>query len=211
MSRMVTMRIAAALCLSLAVLIASRMPASAQRIPDIGRPIIPNMGGPWEIGFGEIELAAGLPEMQTLPFGAFEARLMTRPWSAQPPVPFLRLVQLEGRMEAALYEFWNSNHPEWLTPKGLDAMCRGRVCVRPLALKEQQDWMQFVGSLAAENACPIPRNEVSVCGDCPQLDIKTLVNGQYREQNCQNPRSATLGAQMMSLMSSAQQTARKAR
>ena len=166
----------------------------------------------WEITFAQVEAAAGLPDLRTAAPKTFEARLMQRPWSAMGPVPFLRLVQIDGAVTAQLFVFWAPTRVAPVQrPQGADIMCRDGVCVRPIDIKEQRDWAKVVESLASQNACPIKNanpNVVRGCADCDHLWIKTAVEGQYREQSCNLPGSETSASVLLQLM---QRSARAAR
>lgn len=160
----------------------------------------------WEITFAQVEAAAGLSDLRTAAPKTFEARLMERPWSAMGPVPFLRLVRIDGTVTAQLFVFWAPMRMAPVQrPQGADMMCRDGVCVRPIDIKEQRDWAQVVESLASQNACPIKRG---VCADCDHLWVKTAVEGQYREQSCNLPGSETSANSLLQLM---QRSARAAR
>jgi hypothetical protein len=156
----------------------------------------------WEITFAQVEAAAGLSDMRTAARETFEARLMQRPWSAAAPVPFLRLVRIDGAVRAQLFVFWApSRFAAGREPQGADIVCRDGVCVRPIDLKEQRDWTTVVGTLARQNACPIEHsNVVRGCADCDEIWIKTGVDGQYREQSCNLPGAETSADALLQLM-----------
>jgi len=156
----------------------------------------------WEITFVQVEAAAGLSEMRTAAPDTFEARLMERPWSAIAPVPFLRLIRIDGALRARLFVFWTlSNFAAGREPQGADIVCRDGVCVRPIDITEQRDWKDVVASLAHQNACPTKNSDsVTVCGDCEQIWIKTAVDGHYREQSCQLPGPETSAGALLQLM-----------
>jgi hypothetical protein len=102
-----------------------------------------------------------------------------------------------------LFVFWNPRQfPPGRQPRqGPAVVCRGRVCVVPLEIKEQRDWGEVVANLANHDACPVPSsNVVAVCADCEQLWIKTAVDGKYREQSCPMPRPETIAASLLALM-----------
>jgi hypothetical protein len=166
----------------------------------------------WEITFAQVEAAAGLSNLRTTAPKTFEARLMQRPWSAVGPVPFLRLVRVDGAVTAQLFLFWDpARMAPVQRPQGADITCRDRVCVRPIAIKEQRDWAKVVESLASQNACPIKNaspNVVIGCADCDHLWIKTAVEGRYREQSCNLPDAETPAGSLLQLM---QRSARAAR
>jgi hypothetical protein len=147
--------------------------------------------------------------MRTAAPETFEARLMERPWSAVAPVPFLRLVRVDGALSAQLFVFWApSRFAAGREPQAADIVCRDGVCVRPIDIKEQRDWKEVVANLAYQNACPIKNPDVAtVCGDCDQIWIKTAVDGRYREQSCQLPSSETSAGALLQLMKSAAQAA----
>jgi hypothetical protein len=93
----------------------------------------------WEITFAQVEAAAGLSNLRTGAPKTFEARLMERPWSAMGPVPFLRLVRIDGTVTAQLFVFWApARMAPVQRPQGADMMCRDGVCVRPIDIKEQR-------------------------------------------------------------------------
>ena len=123
---------------------------------------------------------------------------MERPWSAAKPLPFLRLIRLDGTLRAQLFVFWTPKYfaPGRL-PQGADIVCRDGVCVRPIDLQEQRDWGEVVASLAYQNACP---KNPGVCADCDQIWIKTAADGTYREQSCQMPGSDTAAGGLLQLM-----------
>jgi hypothetical protein len=124
----------------------------------------------WEITFAQVEAAAGLSDMRTAAPETFEARLMDRPWSTVAPVPFLRLVRIDGALSAQLFVFWApSPFAAGREPQGADIVCRDGVCVRPIDIKEQRDWTKVVANLAYQNACPNKNSDVTVCGDCNQI------------------------------------------
>lgn len=153
----------------------------------------------WEITFAQVEAAAGLPEMRAAGSETFEARLMKRPWSAIAPVPFLRLIRIDGAVHARLSVFWTPRHfPAGREPQGDDIVCRDEVCVRPIDITEQRDWKEVVAGLALQDACPI--KNPGACGDCEQIWIKTAVDGQYREQSCQLPGPGTAAGALLQLM-----------
>jgi hypothetical protein len=166
----------------------------------------------WEIKFAQVEAAAGLSNLRTAAPKTFEARLMQRPWSAVAPVPFLRLVRIDGAVTAQLFLFWDpARMAPVQRPQGADVTCRDRVCVRPIDIKEQRDWVKVVESLASRNACPIKNenpNAVMVCADCDHLWIKTAVEGQYREQSCNLPDSETSAGLLLQLMQISARAAR---
>jgi hypothetical protein len=156
----------------------------------------------WEITFAQVEAAAELSDMRTARRETFEARLMQRPWSAGAPLPFLRLVRIDGTVRAQLFVFWASGRlPPGRQPEGPDVLCRDGICVRPIGIKEQRDWGEVVASLAYQNACPTENpGVVGVCGDCDQIWIKTAADGKYREQSCQVPGSDTAAGALLQLM-----------
>ena len=156
----------------------------------------------WEITFAQVEVAAGLSDMRAARPETFEARLMQRPWSAVAPLPFLRLIRLDGTLRAQLFVFWTPKYfAAGRAPQGADIVCRDGVCVRPIDLKEQRDWEKVVADLAYQNACPTKsRDVVTVCGDCDQIWIKTATDGKYREQSCQSPGSETSAGSLLQLM-----------
>ena len=87
----------------------------------------------WEITFVQVEAAAGLSEMRTAAPDTFEARLMERPWSAIAPVPFLRLIRIDGALRARLFVFWTlSNFAAGREPQGADIVCRDGFALGPL-------------------------------------------------------------------------------
>jgi hypothetical protein len=156
----------------------------------------------WEITFAQVEAAAGLSDMRTARSETFEARLMERPWSAVKPLPFLRLIRLDGTLHAQLFVFWTPKYfAPGREPQGADTVCRDGVCVRPIDLKEQRDWGEVVASLAYQNACP-PKHPgvVPSCADCDQIWIKTATDGKYREQSCQVPDSDTAAGALLQLL-----------
>jgi hypothetical protein len=162
----------------------------------------------WEITFAQVEAAAGLSDIRTPTPETFEARLMERPWSAVAPVPFLRLVRSDERLTAQLFVFWAPRlFPPGRAPQGADIMCRDRVCVRPIDIKEQRDWTKVVENLAHQNACPAKDGGVTVCGDCEWIWIKTGVDKQYREQSCQLPGPDTSAGALLQLMKSSARAA----
>jgi hypothetical protein len=138
----------------------------------------------WEITFARVEASAGLLDMRAAGPETFEARLMQRPWSAVAPLPFLRLVRIDGKVRAQWLVYWASNRlPPGHQPEGAGVVCQDGVCVRPIDVKGQQNWEQIVASLISQNACPIESG--GVCGDCDQIWIKAAADGKYREQSCQ--------------------------
>jgi hypothetical protein len=156
----------------------------------------------WEITFARVEAAAGLSDLRTASSETVEARLMERPWSSVAPLPFLRVVRIDGTMHAQLFVFWAPGAiARDQRPTGVDIACREGICVRPIDLKEQLDWETVVASLAHQDACP-PKNtdSVTVCGDCEQIWIKTTTQGRYREQSCQQPRAGTSVDAVLGLM-----------
>jgi len=162
----------------------------------------------WEITFAEVEAVAGLPDLRSAPPETFEARLMQRPWSAVAPMPFLRIVRTGGTLRPQLFLFWN---PKLMAPgqrpKGADITCRDRVCVRPVELREQDDWQKVVASLARDNGCPSTNtNTVAVCADCDQIWAKTAVDGKYREETCGLGADSTL-SRMLAFLKRAAGTA----
>jgi hypothetical protein len=163
----------------------------------------------WEITFAQVEAAAGLSDMRTMSPETVEARLMERPWSAVAPLPFLRLIRLDGTLRAQLFVFWTPKYfAPGREPQGADIVCRDGVCVRPIELKEQRDWGKVVADLAYQNACPTKNpGVVPVCADCDQIWIKTAADGDYREQSCQQPRSETLAGSLLQLMKRSAQAA----
>jgi hypothetical protein len=167
----------------------------------------------WEITFAQVEAAAGLSNLRTAAPTTFEARLMQRPWSAVAPVPFLRLVRIDGAVTAQLFVFWDpSRMPPVQRPQGADITCRDRVCVRPIDIKEQRDWAKVVESLASQNACSIKNenpNVVGGCADCDHLWIKTALGGQYREQSCNLPDAETSAGSLLQLMQISARAARR--
>jgi hypothetical protein len=156
----------------------------------------------WEITFAQVEAAAGLADMRTARTETFEARLMERPWSAVGPLPFLRLIRLDGTLRAQLFVFWTPKHiAPGREPQGADIVCRDGVCVRPIELKEQRAWETVVADLADQNACPTKNaGVVPVCADCDEIWIKTATNGKYREQSCPVPGSDTSAGALLQLM-----------
>jgi hypothetical protein len=166
----------------------------------------------WEITFAQVEAAAGLSNLRTGAPKTFEARLMERPWSAMGPVPFLRLVRIDGTVTAQLFVFWApARMAPVQRPQGADMMCRDGVCVRPIDIKEQRDWAKVVESLASQNACPVKSENPNVarsCADCDHLWVKTAVDGQYREQSCNSPGSETLADSLLQLMQRSTRAAR---
>src|SRR5262245_25390419 len=87
------------------VIVASALSATlTTQIPELAQ---------WEITFAQVEAAAGLSDMRTARSETFEARLMQRPWSAVTPLPFLRLVRVDGTPRAQLFVFWT---PKYLAP-----------------------------------------------------------------------------------------------
>ena len=157
----------------------------------------------WEIMFAQVEAAAGLSDLRTAAPKTFEARLIRRPWSASAPVPFLRLVRIDGAVTAQLFVFWAPTRMAPVQrPQGADIMCLDGVCVRPIDVKEQRDWANVVASLASQSACPTKNdaNVVMSCADCDHLWIKTAVEGQYREQSCNGPGSETSAGSLLQLM-----------
>jgi hypothetical protein len=156
----------------------------------------------WEITFAQVEASAGLSDLRTASPEMVEARLMERPWSAVVPLPFLRLVGIDGRLRAQLFVFWDPRRfAPGREPKGPDIVCRDGICVRPIDIKEERDWGEVVTSLAHQDACPTKNSDVvAVCGDCDQIWIKTAADGQYREQSCQLPGSDTMAGTLLQLM-----------
>lgn len=164
----------------------------------------------WEITFAQVEAAARLSDLRTADPKTFEARLMRRPWSAMGPVPFLRLVRVDGAVTAQLFVFWEpARMAPGQRPQGADILCLDGVCVRPIDNKEQRDWAQVVASLASLSACPTKNdsNVTRVCADCEHLWIKTAVEGQYREQSCNAPDSETAASSLLLLMQRAARSA----
>jgi hypothetical protein len=157
----------------------------------------------WEITFAQVEAAARLSDLRTAGPKTFEARLMMRPWSAMAPLPFLRLVGIDGAVTAQLFVFWApARMAPVQRPQGTDIMCLDGVCVRPVDNKEQRDWAKVAASLASVSACPTKNdsNVVRGCADCEHLWIKTAVEGQYREQSCNYPGSETSANSLLQLM-----------
>ena len=175
------------------LVLAALILVNAQAIPERAK---------WEITFAQVEAAAGLSDMRTARSETFEARLMERPWSAFKPLPFLRLIRLDGTLHAQLFVFWTPKYfAPGREPHGADIACRDGVCVRPIDLKEQRDWGEVVASLAYQNACP-PKHPgvVPSCADCDQIWIKTATDGKYREQSCQVPESDTAAGALLQLL-----------
>ena len=115
-------------------------------------------------------------------------------------------------MRAQLFLFWNPNHmlPERSTGAGVT--CRNGVCVKPVELKEQDDWENVVTSLARRNGCSLPKtntNTVAVCADCGEIWAKTAVDGNYWEQRCQEPGADTTLGRMLAFMRRAAATAKQ--
>jgi hypothetical protein len=158
--------------------------------------------GRWEITFSQVEAAANLPTIRNEPSESLEARVMERPWSASAPLPFMRLVRIDGTVHAQLFVFWaTKNVPPGGQPSGSGIVCRDGVCVRPIEIKEKRDWGQVLSSLAYQDACPIrSRGIVSGCADCEQIWIKTIADANYREQSCQQPSPETLAGAMLEVM-----------
>jgi hypothetical protein len=156
----------------------------------------------WEITFAQVEASAGLSDMRSAPPVTVEARVMERPWSAMVPLPFLQVVRLGGKMHAQLFVFWASrNIPPSRRPAGNDIACRDGICVKPIDLKEQLDWAAVVETLAQQNACSLTNTDrVIGCGDCEQVWIKTVRDGRYREQSCQEPSAGTSADTLLQLM-----------
>ena len=79
----------------------------------------------WEITFAQVEATVGLPDLSTAGSETNEVRVMERPWSAQAPVPFLRVVRADGAIRAQMFLFWK---PAVLSPfhrpTGFDVVCR---------------------------------------------------------------------------------------
>jgi hypothetical protein len=176
------------------VIVASALSASlSAQIPERAQ---------WEITFAQVEAAAGLSDMRTARPETFEARLMERPWSAVAPLPFLRLIRIDGTVRAQLFVFWTPKYfAPGREPQGADIVCRDGVCVRPIDLRERRDWQKVVASLAYQSACPIKNGDFAMaCGDCEQIWIKTAADGKYREQSCQEPGSETSAGSLLQLM-----------
>ena len=164
----------------------------------------------WEITFAQVEAAAQLSDLRTADPKTFEARLMRRPWGAIGPVPFLRLVRIDGAVIAQAFVFWEPTRmAPSQRPQGADIMCLDGVCARPIEMREQRDWAQVVASLASQSACPTKDTPTAArgCGDCDHLWIKTAVEGQYREQSCNGPDSETAASSLLLLMQRAARAA----
>jgi hypothetical protein len=164
----------------------------------------------WEITFAQVEAATRLPNLRTADPKTFEARLVMRPWSATAPVPFLRLVRIDGAVTAQLFVFWSpARIAPVQRPQGADIMCLDGVCVKRIDNKEQRDWAEVVASLASQSACPTKNdsNAARGCADCEHLWIKTAVDGQYREQSCNAPGSETAAGSLLVLMQRAARAA----
>jgi hypothetical protein len=162
---------------------------SAQIIPERAQ---------WEITFAQVEERAALLDLRTSAPGPVEARIMLRPWSASAALPFLRIVRSDDDgASAQLFAFWRQQ--PW--PTADDDACRDRVCVKASDLKEQLDWREVLASLNRQHACPRdPNRTVTVCGDCPQLWIKTSADGNYREQSCPTPDAGTVADTLLQFM-----------
>lgn len=156
----------------------------------------------WEITFARVEAAAGLSDLRAARAETFEARLMERPWSAIAPLPFLRLFRTDGMVRAQLFVFWDpGRYPPGRQPEGRDIACRDGVCVRPIDIKEEQDWGEVVATLARQDVCArTKQNPVRGCADCEQMWVKTAADGRYREQSCDDPDAHATVASLLELM-----------
>lgn len=120
---------------------------NAQAIPERAK---------WEITFAQVEAAARLTDLRLPPPDVIEARLMQRPWSATSPLPFLRLVRMDGRVRVQLFVFWASARlPAGHQPQGDAIACRDGICVKPIPITERRDWEQDLTVLATAKACSL--------------------------------------------------------
>lgn len=105
-------------------------------------------------------------------------------------------------MHAQLFVFWSSqNVAPGLRPAGAGITCRERVCVRSIDLEQQLDWAAVVETLALQNACSLRNTDGLIgCADCEQVWIKTMKEGTYREQSCQEPSAGTSADTLLQLM-----------
>jgi hypothetical protein len=99
------------------------------------------------------------------------------------PAPFLRIFQADGAVLEQMFVYWATRLAPNRQP-GTSDRCRAGICVRPLESAEQLNWEEVLAALVREDdACPTmtPPEAVSVCSDCPELWIKTVATGKYRE------------------------------
>jgi hypothetical protein len=166
------------------------------------RPVIIPETAQWEVAFRQVEEAAGLQDMRTLP-QILEARIMQRAW-ADPGglgTPFLRLVRTAGVVQAQRLVFGTRADLQRLGIRDGDIRCPKDLCVGTVAIAQRLDWESMVTTLATTDPCPPLRPDIiSICGDCLQLWIKTFVNGRYLEQSCQAPLEGTLARQLIELL-----------
>jgi hypothetical protein len=167
----------------------------------------------WEVTFAQVEAVLDLSELSTAASETYEARVMQRPWSAFAPMPFLRIVRVDGAIRAQMFVYWR---PAFLGPRqrpvGSDIVCRDGICVRPIGMAEQQDWREVVEALALD-ACPRegPREgkpPPGPCADCEEVWIKTKVGDTYREQSCNEPKLETPAGEILRLMKTATDASR---
>ena len=167
----------------------------------------------WEITFAQVEAAAGWPDLRGAAPNTFEARVMDRAGQAVAPVTFLRMVRTGRALRAELFVFWGRNISPAHEPQGDDVRCRDGVCVKPINLAEQRDWEKVVSSLARQSACPRKNppetvltadggltSSVTVCPHCPMIYIKSVVEGTYREQVCDDPPPESEAGRLRALM-----------
>jgi hypothetical protein len=164
----------------------------------------------WEITFPQVEAAARLSDMRAAPPESFEARLMDRSWAPMAPMtpaPFLRLFRIDGTVRAQLFVYWAPRLSPARQP-GPSDLCHDGICVRPVDINEQRDWKEILAALAHQEACPSKKPEmVAVCADCEQIWIKTMTDGKYREQSCQEPGPETPVGALFRLMQTAARAA----
>ena len=162
----------------------------------------------WEITFAQVEAAADLPDLSAGAADALEARVMQRPWSAQGPLPFLRITRTGGALSAQPFFFWKPDrmHPPRNRPPGPDIVCRDGVCVRPVGMTEQRDWEDFVRRLAID-ACG--QRPPGGCVDCEHVWTKTRTDTAYREQSCNMPPAESLAGIILRFMRSAADESRQ--
>jgi len=181
----------ASLAFAVSAIVAAQIPERAQ----------------WEITFSQVEAAAGLSDIRTVPAESLEARVMARSWAPvvpMTPVPFLRLFRADGTVRAQLFVYWAPPLSPARPAAAIDS-CRDGICVRPIDIKEQRDWKELLATLTRQDACPTQTSEtLMVCSDCDQLWIKTTAGGKYREQSCQQPAPDTPAGALLLLMKTAQ-------
>lgn len=160
---------------------------------------------PYEVRFAIVEAVLGLPEIRSIG-GHDEARVMERIWGSPGPGVFLRIVRDDGRLRAQVFQFWVPGQmAPHARPSGDGIDCGNGICVRPIEFKDPMDWSDVLKRLGQSNPCPssAPPGAVSVCADCEQAWIKSVVSGAYREHSCQSPTSRTLARELLDWMKTA--------